>query len=185
MPAERDLRRWIRHNRDLQGFSAIFPSGGQDPGSPRLMAPWLSDTVQITSPATPVIRSNVPPTPAAQTNFGVTVPQGETWKLLSWHALFGTDANAANRLFIIQLTNATGSVLWTGEGTLFQVASQFRRYSVSAVGAYGGQQDFGYQVLTYPDFWMPPGYVLRTAILNFQVGDQLSELAYYYELWPG
>ncbi len=182
---ERDARRWIRHNRNLQGFNATFPYGGSDPGSPRLFAPWLADTVQPITPVPPPIRIQVVTDPAAGAEFVQRVPQGEMWRVISAAFTFVTDANAATRVNRITLTDLAGAQVWAGASLNGQAASSTRAYNCSHLGFDTGTLGGSVRSIgLHANFWMPQGFALESSTVLRQVGDQFSSIFIFFELWP-
>ncbi len=182
-----DVRRWIRHNRNLQGFLPIWPQGSSDPGSPRLVAPWLSDTVQITTPVTPELSSISLTGVAAGAEISRQVDENRTWRLISFDFRLVADANVANRVVRIRLDDRNGNRVWLSQSLLVQTAGQTRQYIVAAFGA-----DFGVaggstnnSILAPPGLWMPQSFTLRTATIGLQVGDQYDQIQLFVEVWPG
>lgn len=182
-----DVRRWIRHSRNLQGFLSVWPQGSADPGSPRLIAPWLSDTVQIVTPVPPTIASIAITGTAAGAEWSRIVDANETWKLIAADFRLVADANVANRVVRIRLDDRAGNRVWLGQSLLVQTASQTRQYIAAAYGAdigtAGGSTNNS--ILTPPGLWMPQGFTLRTATIGLQVGDQYDTIQLFFEVWPG
>jgi len=181
-----DVRRWIRHSRDLQGYANTWAQSGVDPTGPRLVAPWLSDYVQLTTEVPPII-GVAAPTAAAGANFVLLVPRNENWRFLSLVLNFVTDANAANRLLRVELLDTAGLVVWRTLAELVQVASTNFNYTVAHQGTSfarpaGGNIIFAH---TPPDLWLPAGFTLRSQIVNIQVGDAISAGRMVVEVWPG
>lgn len=186
MPSVRDLRRWIRHNRNLQGFSRIWELGGQDPGSPRLVAPWLSDTIQLTTAVQPTYRQISLATPAPQVNFTQSVDLLEFWKLISVQFVFTTDANVVNRVARLAIRDENGNTVFIGIPAQFQAANLARVYSCSSIGAdtFALLSAHNSMMLPYK-FPMPGGYSVASSTSSFQAGDQYSQIHLFFEIWPG
>jgi len=180
-----DVRRWIRHNKDLQGFLSVFPAGSADPSSPRLIAPWLSDTVQLTMPVLPNL-SSITVAAAAGAEWTRQIDANQAWKLISLSFVFTTDANVATRHISIELIDRRGLLVWRGRDPQTQTASAGRQVSMSALG--DDLTNFGtndQHILCHPNFWMPQGFILRSNTLNLQAGDAYTLVHLFFEHWPG
>jgi len=182
--AGRDPRRWIRHFRDLKNLRAIFPTGSADPRSPAIISPWLADTVQPVFPLTPDFRVFPVAQPAAGANFTLQVPDDVIFRILSFRALFTSDANAANRVIQIQVTSNAGQILLQSKAVPLHVASVARSYTIGAFGADLGANGSVIPILVPPDLWLRSGFTLSSIIQSIQVGDQWSALTAQVEAWP-
>jgi len=178
------LRRWLRHTRNLQGFFSVWPGGGLR--NALQVAPWLSDTVQLTTEVLPPLRQVSLATPAANTEFTQSVPGLETWRLVCLQVLLTTDANAANRIFRLNLVDENGNIVFHGQANLSQPASTATVYQCAAIGADSANLLSTFHSMLIPfKFQMPAGYLVRSDTLNMQAGDQYSGIHLLFEVWPG
>ncbi len=179
-----DLRRWIRHFRDLSGFNRLWVLGSADPSSPRLVSPWISDTVQLVTQVSPNLRSLTVPNPAAGADWSQVVPHDVNWKLVAVTYIFTASAIVANRAPRLELADTLGIMLWRGESANVQVASTAITYVGSAKGD-PQLLDPNRAILTPVDFWLPRNFILRTATGSIDAGDQFSAIRLFVEEWPG
>jgi len=172
-----DPRRWQRHNRDIQGIRALFPTDQSDPGSSSIVAPWLSDTVQIVYPYPPEYGVQNVVQPAAGVDWSFIVPHNQHWRILSISFRFLADANVANRLPRIQLLARPGSIVLTSAPVAFQTASQDRRYVAASWAFSFAGSDPTFRQIPLPVDWVAPdNFTLRSLTSGIQVGDQFSEI---------
>ncbi len=182
-----DPRRWIRHGRNLQGFNQVWDPTGNDPNAPHLIAPWLSDYIQLVTEVPPSLPNVIVTDPAAGVNWARIVNGGENWKLLSCAFTLATDANVANRTVRVQLLDRAGRVVFATHHQTLQTATQTRRYFLSA-GPYdiGAPATSSFRSLPIPSpLWMPQGFSIGTTVVGLQVGDQFSLIDLFIEGWPG
>lgn len=177
--------RWIRHFRDLRGFNRLWTPGGSDPSSPRIIAPWLSDTVQLVTVLSPALRSTQAPDPAVATNFTVLAPHDVNWKLISIVFTLTTDVNAANRVVRLRVHDTGGATIWSGHGETVQVASESLLHIGSAIGAIPPNLTVNRPILTPPGLWIPRNFSIRSAVVGMQAGDQITGISLLVEEWPG
>ena len=175
-----DPRRWQRHGRDVQGIAELFPIDSSDPNSPRIIAPWLSDTIQIVYPYPPEYGVQNIPAPAAGSDLSFTIPHNQHWRIISLSFRLLADANVANRLPRIQLQARSGTVVFTTLPAAFQTASQDRRYIMGAFGFDFGTTDPTFRAIPCPvDFVAADDFTLVTNTTGLQVGDQFSDIRLY------
>lgn len=181
-----DPRRWVRHFRDLQALSVLFPRGSADPGSPSIIAPWLSDTVQLTFPILPSIAVRQVANPAVATNWTVTIPGKETWRLISVAFVLTTDATVASRLVVLEILDVGGTVLFHAVPDSSQTASIVAQHAFAPFGDQSVLSSPTTRETTIPpSLWVRNGFVLRSRVINFQAGDQFTAIRFYIEVWPG
>jgi len=175
-----DPRRWQRHARDLSPIRALFPTDQSDPGSASIVAPWLSDTVQIVYPYPPEYGTQPLASPAAGSNFTFQIPVNEHWQIFSISFRFLCSAVVFNRLVRIETLDGAGGRNFLTVAATVQTASQDRRYIVSGFGYDFGTADSAFRAIP-----LPPGFVVRAGntiaslISSIQVADQLSEIRVY------
>lgn len=180
-----DIRRWIRHNRNLSGFVRLWDLGNSDPSSPRLVSPWIGDIVQPVVQISPFLLSEGITQPAAGAEWTRVVPHDVNWRLLSITWRFVTDANVANRLPRLQLTDAGGRLLWFSNSNTFQAASQDITYSCSAIALNPGTDSPNLLIPIPARLWLPRFFAIGTFTPGIQVGDQFSVIGILAEEWPG
>lgn len=179
-----DPRRWQRHFRDMQGMSRIFPTGSSDPSSPRIFAPWLSDTVQLNFPVSPLFGVGTPGDPAAGAEWTHTIPDTDDWKILSIRFLYTTDANAANRVVHLEFVDIEGRVILTAQGRALVGANIAHEFVFADLSYDNGLLTTHNQGPIPPRFHAVSRSVIRTRTRLIQVGDQYSEIRIYAERWP-
>jgi len=174
-----DPRRWQLHNRNLQDLDHVWEVRGSDPTSPRIIAPWLSDTVQLTYALQGVFRVEAVDVPAAGAEFSNTVPTGRIWRILSLHFLLTSAVAAANRFVQIRITSPSGARIWQAGGNFTQVASLGVRYSMANAGILGNSVAGGEGSVMIPlpsDFWLLQGFTIASVTQNIQAADQFSSI---------
>lgn len=121
------------------------------------------------------------PQPAAGAGWAVTVPGGRQWRVQGGAALLTTDATAANRLPVVQLSDQT-SVWWDVAPDASVPASTAQRFSLGAGVAQGGANVAGFPiVLPLPDMFLPAGTRLAVTTTAEDVNDQWSAVALMVE----
>jgi len=180
-----DPRRWQRHFRDMQGLGRIFPTGSAGPSSPRIFAPWLSDTVQLNFPVPPLFGVAIPADPAAGAEWTSTVPDTEDELLVSIHFEFVTDATVSNRVVNLEFLDTVGRVILTCQARRVIPAGTSAVISCSAIGEHNVDLVTGFNtILLPPRFRALANTLMRTRTQNIQVGDQFQNIRRYAERWP-
>lgn len=180
-----DLRRWIRHFRDLSGYNRLWALGSADPSSPRLISPWISDTVQLVTQVSPNLLTQGIPAPGAGAEWSVVVPNDVNWKLVSVVMLLTADANVANRLVSLELRAAT-ALVWRFLAEASQPASTAVTYVAAALGVQSPATLATFNsLLIPPNVWLPRNFIFQTVTENIQVGDAFSSIALMVEEHPG
>ena len=114
--------------------------------------------------------------PAAATDWSVTVPGGRTWKIVLGQWQLVTSSNAGNRYVRAQFT-IHNQVVWTSvDNTAFTLTSNTETISVATsatAGVYNNAN--GYSVLNIPQLWLPDGSQFGTQT-SFQTGDQYQSI---------
>lgn len=180
-PLKLDPRRWQRHSRDLQGIRALFPTDQSDPGTASIVAPWLSDTVQIVYPYPPEYGVENVANPAAGADFSFSVPHNQHWSIISVSFRFVASVVVVNRTVQLQVLARSGSPVFTAEAPAVQTAGQDRRYVAAAFGtlnALGGGSVFR-SIPIPPNLVVADDFSLKSTIIGIDVGDQLSEIFIY------
>jgi hypothetical protein len=124
-----------------------------------------------------------PGNPAAGANFGVTVPAGENWQILSVAAKLVADANIANRNVILRLTTAGGRPMGYTTWGFAQTAGLTIRYLFQLQGQTLTVPTDARVFYPLPVLWCPPSSLFEIAVIGIQVGDQFSEIVYQYQHW--
>jgi hypothetical protein len=120
--------------------------------------------------------------PAAGSNILEPVAENARWRLVGLEVSFVTDANAANRRFILQARRG-GTVLFATAAAVVQPASTTFRYSVGHWGADSGNLD-GRVAVNWPDHAiLSSDDELFTAVANLQAGDDFGAPSLYVEEW--
>jgi len=179
-----DFRRWIRHSTDLQSFESLFPHGSSDPSSPRLFAPWLSDTVQLVTRVPNPPRQVKPADPAAGANWSQLQNNNVTWRLLSVTFTLVTSAAAANRVPLLRVRDGAGDLVWAGAPLAVQVASLTRTYIASAIGADMGSAATLRSIPLPPDLLVRQGHTLDVNTVALDALDQYSAVVISVEVFP-
>jgi len=109
--------------------------------------------------------------PGTDTEIDETVPANRVWRIISFSANFVTDANAATRTVVLDITDGTDIVFRTFvSGT--QIESLTRRYSFANYGEVVVAGSDGSRLGTLPnDFFLPEGFHFLTKTSNMQTGD--------------
>ncbi len=170
--------RWQRHIRNLQGVLRVFSADQSDPRSARLVAPWLSDVVQLTFPLGGFVRVIVVPDPSAGTNFNVFVPDGLVWKLKAAHFSLISDATVINRRVRLNVLGVDGVPLVLSGSGGNHIANLSVRYVVGAYGVVGGLMADGltFALPVPPDLPMLAGFAFQSEIFNLQAGDVVTQV---------
>ena len=122
--------------------------------------------------------------PAAGANFVITGPGQGGWRLISVRFTLATDANVAGRepalIFDDGTTAAFQTVVRGG-----QAATTTQDYGTVPAAFDGGGAD-PFRGLPWPEkgVWLEPGWRVRSAILNIQAGDQISNIGFVVEEFP-
>ena len=129
------------------------------------------------------------PSGSALPNAGATYTEttaGTHWKrVLAVHCSLSTDANAANRLVTVDFINARGTTFVQNGASVIVTASttgQVFEWSINRTVSEWNTNTPVWAPLA--DFFMPPAFQLKINVANIQVGDQLSSIAIWYELFP-
>lgn len=116
-------------------------------------------------------------TPAAGAAASVTVDGAWYLRVLAARLLITTDSNAANRLISLDYINGRGITYVRNSGGVVIPASQssqaFEWNYQRTVGEWATNTPFFFPCL---DMWLPPGFSVKFAVDNIQVGDQISGL---------
>lgn len=134
--------------------------------------------------AAPYYELRTEPAPPVATDFTITAPGDRAWRVLALTFRFVTDANVASRALRLQADDGGNPFFVVGPET-DQAASITRQISVvNGAPAFGGLS--GLQMLPWPDtgLFLRPGWRLRTAISNLQVGDQIDQISYAVLSYP-
>lgn len=132
----------------------------------------------------PYVDLVVRPTPTVATDFTISVPGDESWRVLSLVFQFVTDANVASRAVRLVADDGT-SIFYAVEPETNQAAGLTRRFTtVNGAGPFGGVSEF--QPLAWPDtgLWLRPGWRLRTITSSIQAGDQYSAIVAQVQIYP-
>ncbi len=121
-------------------------------------------------------------TPAAGAEFTQTVPTNARWRLHTIRALFTASATVANRTTVIRITDGVNLIASIAQGVTFTANQQAAQswvggYSLrdSAAGEYVNPLAFPVDLL--------PGWIVGSATLGLQAGDQWSQLRFDVEEW--
>lgn len=156
-----------------------------------LGAGYVSDTGTIVFPGGKVessiegpglIRSITGTNPPVNTNISETVPTGARWKLLSMQFTLITDANAADRLVQVVLTDGSNILQRLNNQTL-QTANQT---VLQTLGLGIGEviELSGVEVIPAPgQILLGAGFVISTVTFNIQAGDNYSAPQLLVEEW--
>ena len=118
--------------------------------------------------------------PAVATNPSITVPLLEAWDLESLEVQLVADANVANRLVQVVITDSTGIEIARGpiDGTAI-TASQTVKYHLGqfdTVPADTATEHFD-QIAKNPLIRVPPGGIVKIVAGGLQAGDQYTAIS--------
>jgi len=109
----------------------------------------------------------------------ITVPLLEAWDLESLEAQVVADANAANRLIQVIITDSTGVEIARGpiDGTAI-TANQTVNYHFGQFGTVPADTTTNHfdQIPTQPKVRIPPGGIIKFVTAAIQAGDQFTAL---------
>ncbi|KKN76255.1 hypothetical protein LCGC14_0372810 [marine sediment metagenome] len=109
----------------------------------------------------------------------ITVPALEAWDLESLEAELDTDANAANRLIQVIITDSSGVEISRGpiDGTAI-IADKVVNYHLAQFGTIPADTatDHYDQIATAPKIRVPPGGIIKFVTAALQAGDQFTAL---------
>jgi len=114
--------------------------------------------------------------PAAGADWAYTVPVGQSLKLSAVRARLITDITAASRFPVLQVTDASGNIVFESITTTAQPASTTKDYSWANVGERDTSTTYSPAALVFPDLIIPAGYIIDMDTLNIQAGDQWSAI---------
>jgi len=119
--------------------------------------------------------------PAAGAEISVTVPDNFYWKIMSVRLTLVTDATAANRRVHLVINNGTIDMIDILTGTN-QTASLTRNHNIYADLTFGStSEDDDYQASFPANFYLPPGFILKTQTTNLAAGDNYGAPLIYVE----
>ncbi len=124
------------------------------------------------------------PTPAVATGFTYTVPGTVLERVMSLSFVLVADANAANRICRVEYLAANGDVFASVAAPFTVTAAITSRLTFGV-----GLQQFGANAAAQIGGPLLPiklrsGLSVRVAVLNVQVGDQISVAYLSVEQWP-
>lgn len=132
----------------------------------------------------PIARTFSIANPAVATGFTITPDTGANWLIRALTFLLTTDANAANRAVMLNIT-AGQTTYRTLSAIAVQAASLARTYSGSEganiVAAIGTLIPI---VFPTDGVWLPVGHTLTVSIENVQAGDQITAIQGYRFEFP-
>lgn len=119
--------------------------------------------------------------PAVATGWSISVPGGQTWRLLGGVATFVADANVANRFLGIQFT-VQGVSVYVGFFSTAITASQTRtlQYEMQTPTSSAANISSSVTVPITP-LWLPDGSKVQSIGGPLQAGDQYSAISLWFE----
>jgi hypothetical protein len=121
--------------------------------------------------------------PAAGTNWSYLLPNNYTYQVEYIRYRLATDATAANRVHAISFTDI-GNLYLQATPNLAQTASQTIDVTWSNSPTNSLNATNGLGNLTMPTTPILPGnHTIRSAILNLQATDQISDIDIYLRKW--
>lgn len=122
--------------------------------------------------------------PAVATDFTVTVPAGQFWRLINIKFYIDTDANGANRRIII-FSPDSGTGEWSICGSEAVVANEIWAVNFEFPGGGSVSRKAGdvYNQAAGMNLYLNAGDKIQSNILNIQAGDQISDVVITIERW--
>ncbi len=128
------------------------------------------------------LRSITGTDPAAGAEISETVPSDARWKLLAIRFAFVTDANAANRGVLVELTDGTNTYHHTRQHDV-QTASLTTTYNYAVGTFFEATALFLEHHNVLPELLMAAGHVWTTVTGSIQAGDNYGAPQYLVEEW--
>jgi len=132
----------------------------------------------------PYLRTFIQPQPAVQTEWSISAPGHELWRVISVFYSLVTDVNVSNRSPGLIADDGTDTY-WGAVTAAVQVASTTWNYC--AFQGAGVAENTGNQnLLPLPGdgLWLQPGWRLRSNTDNIQAGDRYSAIKVMVEAFP-
>lgn len=121
--------------------------------------------------------------PAAGANFSFAVPSFHTIRPLGLTFILTTDANAANRVISIAMTNGAADTVLTKTASSLQTASLVHNYSLSIATQPPSLPTSLIQEISMPEIKLNEGWTIDTTTDSIQAGDQYSAIKLAFEEW--
>lgn len=121
--------------------------------------------------------------PGAGAQFAFSVPEGARWRIQGMDVTLVTDANAANRRFILEARAFGGAVYFATAAQVVQTASLTWRYNVAPWGMDSDNRD-GRLLVNWPaEVILVDGDEIGSAAANLQAGDDFGAPTLLVEEW--
>ena len=128
------------------------------------------------------VRSVQGATPAAGQELSITVPSGVVWKIKSIFFQLVTNSTVATRITVLQITDGTNIVFRSMISGAGQAASLTGNYTWAPGQLVPGTANVAsYQAAIPQDLVLLPGFVISTATISLQTGDQYGTLSLLVE----
>lgn len=119
--------------------------------------------------------------PAAATDFTVTVPTGKWWKVQSAHAKLTTDGTAGTRAVKLMIDDGTNTLLAASDpGQSASVAADWNLLPGATLPANATAAQLTRFFPISEGVW-GPGFRFRSVVTGYQAGDLWSEIALHVE----
>lgn len=168
-----------RGNASVTRVFQVLVNGYFDLATPLF---WPGGPSRGPTQGTGILRQLNASNPAAGGEVIQLVPESTLWRLVGLEVSLVTDANAANRRFILEARRST-IVLFAAAASVVQTASTTFRYSVGHWGTDSGNLD-GRVAVNWPDHvLLSAGDVMTTVVANLQAGDDFGVPSFFVEEW--
>lgn len=132
----------------------------------------------------PYLRTFIQPQPAAQTEWSVSCPGQELWRVISVSYSLVTDATVSNRSSGLLMDDGT-DVYWRSVAASVQAASLTWTYcAFQGAGQSDNTGNQNFLPLPGDGLWMQPGWRLRSTTDNLQATDRYSAVNLLIEAFP-
>jgi hypothetical protein len=121
--------------------------------------------------------------PAANTEWQVTVPAGENWRIVQIQAQLVTDGTAANREANFELKDSGGNVKFRSPAGANHIASTTQNYTISDATQGAGAQANTLRINIGSACWATGGDTLNSVTTNRQAGDNWGPPRVTVEKW--
>lgn len=120
--------------------------------------------------------------PAAGVNFSITVPANAKWRPIALNCTLTASAAVANRGLVVTLDDGS-NLFATGANPTVVTASQVATLCVAASPELQSAPILVFPINLFAGVLLFPGFRIRSAIQNLQVGDQISAVSLLVEEW--
>lgn len=169
----------IRTGGSGQGNESHVLVQGNITNERRLSFPWFVSSSRLSS-GVGIPTNRVVPDPAQATDWSITVPAGETWKMTGLTFRYVADANAASRIpKLVVEKNSTDYLLG---GTVTSLTANQDKTHITNYNNDDPAANNAITPLVYPiTIILEAGDILKTDTSNMQVGDQISKILLFYD----